>query len=135
MNQGEKLRAEIPNIEVEILGVADSTATILQVTDVKSGSINDLLTTNRNLRISGSKIKLAGESTENGVYFINQTTQERTRVDDTDIVVNNPSLVIVVIPELSVGNYAVEVVTQYSSGSNTLKEPRSALFDKTLTVQ
>jgi hypothetical protein len=57
-NQGEKLRAEIPNIEINILGVADASSAILQVTDVKSGTINDLLTPGRNLKISGNKIKL-----------------------------------------------------------------------------
>lgn len=54
-NQGEKLRAEIPNIEINILGVADASSAILQVTDVKSGNINDLLTPGRNLKISGTK--------------------------------------------------------------------------------
>jgi hypothetical protein len=36
---GEKLRAEIPNIEINILGVADASSAILQVTDVKSGTM------------------------------------------------------------------------------------------------
>ena len=71
-NQGEKLRAEIPTIEVDILGIADASAAILQVTDVKSGSVNDLLTPNRNLKIAGNKIKIAGENTANGVYFVEQ---------------------------------------------------------------
>ncbi|WP_368811605.1 hypothetical protein [Flavobacterium sp. B17] len=53
-NQGEKLRAEISNIEVEILGVAEASSVILQVTDVKSGSVNDLITPGRNLKIAGT---------------------------------------------------------------------------------
>jgi hypothetical protein len=61
-NQGEKLRAEIPNIEINILGVADASSAILQVTDVKSGNINDLLTPGRNLKISGTKIKVGGDN-------------------------------------------------------------------------
>ena len=133
-NQGERLRAEIPTIEVDILGIADASAAILQVTDVKSGSVNDLLTPGRNLKMSGNKIKIAGDDTANGVYFVETTTKTRTAVDNTDIVTNNPSELIIVIPELATGTYTVEIVTQYM-GSGFLKEPRTAEFDKVLTVQ
>ncbi|WP_449388251.1 DNA-binding domain-containing protein [Chryseobacterium lineare] len=132
-NQGEKLRAEIPNIEVEILGVAEASAAILQVTDVKSGSVNDLLTPGRNLKIVGSKIKVTGDNASVGVYFVDAITQERTKVEQSDIVTNNPSEVMVVIPELAAGTYTIEVLTQYS-GSQSLKEPRTATLDKQLTV-
>jgi Domain of unknown function (DUF4469) with IG-like fold/DNA-binding domain len=132
-NQGEKLRAEIPNIEVNILGIAEASAVILQVTDVKSGSVNDLLTPGRNLKIVGSKIKVTGDDASVGVYFVDATTQERTKVEQSDIVTNNPSEVMVVIPELAAGIYTIEVLTQYS-GSQSLKEPRTATLDKQLTV-
>lgn len=132
-NQGEKLRAEIPNIEISILGVADASSAVLQVTDVKSGTVNDLLTPNRNLKISGSKIKIAGENPGNGIFFVNTATNERIAVDRTDIVINNPSELIVIIPALAAGAYKLEVVTQFSIGI-ILKEPRTAVFDKTLTV-
>ncbi len=131
--QGSLLRKELSNVEVNILGVADSSLFIAQVIDVKTGSVNDILTPNRNLKISGSKIKIVGENEANGVYFVNQETQERTKVDTTDIVTNNPSELIVVIPDLTAGTYKVEVVTQFS-GTNVLKEPRSFVFDKVLTV-
>ncbi len=133
-NQGEKLRAEIPTIEVSILGVAESSSAILQVTDVKSGSVNDLLTPGRNLKITGSKIKIAGDSGDNGIFFTETSTNVRTAVDPSDYVVNNPGEVIIVIPPLSAGIYRLEVVTQYS-GSQNLKEPRVAAFPQDLTVE
>jgi hypothetical protein len=120
-------------VEVEILGVADTDATVEQVIDVKTGSVNDLLTPNRNLKIAGHKIKVAGDSAANGIYFVNRSTSERTRVDDSDVVVNNPSELIVVIPALEAGTYLLEITTQYSVGL-MLKEPRTAKFDKPLTV-
>ncbi|SEM58189.1 protein of unknown function [Chryseobacterium taichungense] len=132
-NQGEKLRAEIPNIEVNILGVAEASAVILQVTDVKSGSVNDLLTPGRNLKIVGSKIKVAGEDSSVGIYFVDTATQERTKVEQSDIVTNNPSEVMVVIPQLAAGTYNLEVVTQFTQGA-LLKEVRTATLDKVLTV-
>jgi len=132
-NQGEKLRAEIPNIEINILGVADASSAILQVTDVKSGNINDLLTPGRNLKISGTKIKVGGDNPENGIYFVSTDTNTRTKVEETDVVVNNPSELIVIIPTLPAGTYKLEIVTQ-QSGSTLLKEPRTAAFEKVLTV-
>lgn len=131
--QGDKLRAEIRNIEVNIMGLADTAAIILQVEDKKSGTINDLLTPNRNLSIVGQKIKIAGENPINGVFFVNLDTLVSTPVSVEDIVINNPSEVMVVIPDLDVGNYRLEIVTQHTS-SGTLKEPRTAVFDKELTV-
>ena len=133
-NQGEMLRKELSAVTVEILGVAESGAFIAQVTDVKSGTVNDLLTPDRNLKITGSKIKIAGETpNETGVSFINQATQDIIKVPESDIVTNNPSEVIIIIPELIAGEYKLQIVTQYSSGKN-LKEARTLLFDKILTV-
>ena len=131
--QGSLLRKELENVTIQILGVADASLAIMQVTDVKTGSVNDLLTPNRNLRISGYKLKIAGDNPANGVCFINQTTQARTKVDATDIVTNNPSELIIVIPALAAGTYKVEVTTQFS-GTNILKEPRTSVFDRILTV-
>ena len=132
-NQGEAMRAELPGVEVEILGVAESGLSIVQVADLKSGTVNDRLTPGRNLRIKGSKLKLAGDNAAVGVYFVNQTTNESTKVDLDDIVTNNPSELLIIVPPLAVGTYSLQVTTQYG-GSALLKEPRSAVFDKPLAV-
>lgn len=65
---------------------------------------------------------------------MNADTQERVAVEGSDMVSNNPSELIIVIPGLSPGAYTLEVVTQFS-GTQFLKEPRTAVFDKILTVQ
>lgn len=132
-NQGELLRAEIPTIEVEVMGVAEVGSFIDQVIDVKTGTVNELLTPNRNLKISGSKLKIAGENPSNGIYFINQVTNESVKVDTSDIVTNNPSELLIITPQLAAGNYRLEVRTQFAKGS-LLKEPRTAVLDKILTV-
>ena len=131
--QGSQLRKEIDSVEVNILGVADTSLSVAQVTDVKTGSVNDLLTANRNLRIIGSKLKIVGDNAANGIYFVNQTTQARVKVDASDIVYNNPSELVILIPALAAGTYQLEITTQFA-GTNLLKEPRTAVFDKILTV-
>jgi hypothetical protein len=132
--QGDLLRKELNSVAVNILGVADSGLRITQVTDVKTGSVNGIITPNRNLKISGAKLKIAGDAEINGVYFIRKDNGERIKVDITDIVINNPSELIIVIPELAAGDYQVEVVTQYA-GNIPLKESRSFIFSKLLTVE
>ncbi|MDR1346909.1 MAG: DUF4469 domain-containing protein [Prevotellaceae bacterium] len=132
-HQGSLLRKELELVSIDILGVADSSLYISQVTDVKTGNVNDIITPNRNLRISGHRLKIAGGDEANGVYFVNQNTQERTKVDVTDIVTNNPSELVIVTPALAAGTYRLEVTTQYGI-SVLLKEPRTAVFDKILTV-
>jgi hypothetical protein len=134
-NQGDLLRKELPNITVEITGIGDSSITITEVIDVKTGSVNDLITPNRNLRIKGYKLKLAGDNPAVGVFFVNQTTQERTKVESSEIVNNNPAELIIVTPVLAAGTYILEVTSQFAGGGVNLKEPRTSAFDKVLNVQ
>jgi len=135
-NQGDLLRKELSSVAVEITGVGDSSINISEVLDVKTGSVNDLLTPNRNLRIKGYKLKLAGDNPAVGVYFVNQATGERTKVEISEIVTNNPAELIIVTPELVAGTYTLEVTSQFSGSSNSLlKEPRTSVLDKVLTVQ
>jgi len=135
-NQGDLLRKELPTIAVDITGIGDSSISIAEVLDVKTGSVNDVLTPNRNLRIKGYKLKLAGDNPAVGVYFVNQVTSERVKVETTEIVTNNPAELIIVTPELVAGTYTLEVASQFSGSSNSLlKEPRTSVLDKVLTVQ
>ncbi|MFT3738261.1 MAG: DNA-binding domain-containing protein [Breznakibacter sp.] len=133
--QGALLRRELEDIKVEILGVAQSGLFVSQVTDIKTGTVNDAITPNRNLRISGRKIRLAGDRPEVGVYFVGQATQEWVKVDASDIIVNNPSELVIVVPQLAAGGYKLQITSQF--GGNTrrmLREPQTTVFDKILTV-
>jgi len=133
-NQGEAMRKELSNIEVQVMGVAESSLRIAQVTDIKSDTVNELLTPERNLKISGYKIKLAGDNASVDVYFRNVDTNTSTKVDVSDIVMNNPSELIVVVPALQPGTYQLEILTQFTVGA-LLKEPRSTTFEKLLVVK
>ncbi|MDR0643464.1 MAG: DUF4469 domain-containing protein [Treponema sp.] len=110
-----------------------SGAYITSVTDVKTGSVNYLLTPGRNLRINGSKLKLVGEDPSVGVYFI-AADGSSVKVDSTDIAENKPSEVIVVIPALGAGSYTLRLITQYSGSSTLVKKPHTAECGAALTV-
>jgi len=124
----------MPSKQVEISGPGDSNIMIDQVINVKTGSVNDLLTPGKSLRIYGFKIKVAGDHPDNGVYFINQTSNERTKVPNDEFITNNPSEVVVEIPELPAGTYKLQITSQFSSSAVLLNDPRSFILDRVLTV-
>jgi hypothetical protein len=134
-HQGAELRKELAAVTVSILGKAETSFFIAQVTDMRTGSVNDLLTPGRNAKITGSKLKIAGKEDVCGVYFVNVDSAGRTKVEAVDIVENQNAHLLVLIPVLAAGTYRLEVTTQYSgSGGKFLDKPRTAAFDRPLTV-
>jgi len=132
-NQGDLLRKEIPNVKVQVMGVGESGIIISHVVDVKTGSVNDLITPGGTLKIRGGKLKIAGDNPDVGVSFEDETGNV-VRVDERDIVVNNPSELILQIPALPAGKYQLAICTQFS-GATLLKEPRVQIYEKVFTVQ
>jgi hypothetical protein len=133
-NQGDILRKGLSDIAVDITGTGDAGTVITEVIDVKTGSVNDRLTPNRNLRIRGSKLKLVGDNPDVGVYFINEATSEQIKVEADEVVDNKPSELVIVIPQLAPGLYVLKAVTQYSGSAVDLKAPRTVTFDRELNV-
>lgn len=133
--QGELIRREIEDVEVKIMGVAETGLYIGQVEDMKSRTVNEVLTPGFNLRVTGTKLRVVGDKPGVGIFFRETVTNTATKVDEGDIVVNNPSELMIIIPALPAGTYQLEVTTQYSTGNKLLKEVRSAVFDRPLTVK
>ena len=133
--QGAELRRELAMVKVDILGKAESGFFIAEVIDVRTGSVNDLLTPGRNARILGSKLKVEGDDPACGVYFVSDTDGTRFKVDAADIVENVNAHLLVIVPTLAPGTYRLEVSTQFTTSSGKLlKTPRTTVFDRLLTV-
>jgi hypothetical protein len=121
-------------VRVDVLGKAESGFFIGEVIDLRTRSVNDLLTPGRNAKISGGKLKVEGDDPSCGVYFENEADGTKVKVDPADIVENLNAHLLIVLPALPPGAYRLEVTTQYTSGSSLLKAPRTAVFDRLLTV-
>ena len=132
-NQGDLLRKELPKVNVQITGMGDSATVISHVVDKKTGEVNDLITPGGMLKIRGGKLKIAGDNPENGVYFQDEEGNQ-FKVEHRDIVTNNPSELMVEIPQLIPGKYRLIITTQHTSGGTLLKTPRTCVYDKILTV-
>lgn len=64
-----------------------------------------------------------------GVTFRNIDTEEVTKLNAGDIVLNEPSRLLIMVPaSLAAGEYEITVTTQFSGGNTVLKQPRSATF-------
>ena len=133
LHAGTALRDAAGAVKTKKLPGVVSGTIISSVTDVKTGSQNNLLTPGRNIKITGSKLKVAGDDPAVGLFFDNEAGGPPLPVDSSDLVVNHPAEIIAVIPQLAPGTYRLRIVTQYSSG-NYLKHPHTAIFDKALTV-
>ena len=106
------------------------------VHDVKSNTTNEKITRGGTVKITGHNLKIAGLSSSIGIVFISREDPEAVyRVPIVDIIVNNPSELMVVAPQMTVGEPVVlKITTQYASGGKNLKDPRSFTFEKELTV-
>lgn len=131
--ENEKLREALSEVELQILGLSKSGLYITQVTDSKTGAVNGQITPGHTIIIAGNMLKITGNRSDTGIYFVNSGTGERTKVDFADIVKNHPSELIVMIPMLGTGGYWLEVTTSFTT-SGMLKQPRTTMLDCELKI-
>jgi hypothetical protein len=127
------LREILGRVTVELEGVADNGAYIGEVLDVTSGKVDETLTSGGVITVRGSRIKIAGDEPSCGLYLVNVADGTAQKIAG-NFVENHPVRLTIQMPTLASGTYRVRVVTQYTSGSNFLKEPRQIDYDVELTV-
>ena len=137
MAASAELRKAIAASKVVIMGATTTGPVINRVEDIYTTTDNGVITPGRNLRIYGQRLRIAGDDTAVGVWFVAVgEASERIRLDDRDLVDNDPSKLTLVVPSLAPGGYFVEIVSQTSGNKTTLlKEPRSYRFEILLTVE
>ncbi|MDR1337318.1 MAG: DUF4469 domain-containing protein [Tannerella sp.] len=112
------------------------------VEDVLSGTTNQFITSGGNVKIFGHNLKIvAREPTEPAVCrveFIDVENPENVYpVLPISLVVNNPSELLIVAPQMVADeSVKLKITTQFSKNfRKPLKDPRSVVFEKTLTVK
>lgn len=131
--QGAELRATLETISVDVLGVAPSGPVISKVEDSLSGQFDSVITPNNVIKILGSKVKIEGDDAQVGLFFINVADSTKTKVEQ--IITNERSELVIMVPALSQGEYELQIITQTSGGGTLLKEARSTTFEHLLTVE
>jgi len=128
-----ELRNALQEVDVDILGVATVEPVIGKVIDSLTGEEDSLVTPNNVIIIKGDRIKIEGDDTNNGVYLINQADKSRSQCPQ--VIKNEPRELMVMVPALIAGDYALEIVTQYTKGNATLKTARTTQFDHILIIE
>ena len=135
INQGLDLRNAVAETVVEILGEQADPLEILSITDNTTGKTDGTLTPGRNAELKGSYMRIAGDNPDCGISFKNTSTQIVTKLAVSDIVLNEPSRLLILVPAtLNKGEYELILTTQFTSGNITLKSPRTVTFGTPVVI-
>ena len=131
LTAGTQLNAAVKKIKTEKIVVPESLPYILEVKDILSDSVNDILTPGGVIQLRGCKLKLAPTIPEDGIYL---TEENGAVVKLATLVENKPARLMAMIPaDLPQGIYTLEVKASATAGK-PLKAPKKGVFNKPLTV-
>jgi hypothetical protein len=132
VNPGKLLREAATKIKVTKVHIDDPAPYILEVKDILSGKVNEVLTNGGVVQLSGGRLKFYNDKPENGVFLIDENKKEiRCEV----IVENKPARIIAVIPAgIPKTVYKLEVRTSYSASLKESKTLKTGQFHKHLTL-
>jgi hypothetical protein len=135
ISQGKELREAIAETKVEILGEHPDPTSIFTLTDLSTGMTDASVTRKFNAEVKGTYIKVVGDDPTCGIYFSNEDWQIDYKLPNEYIVINDPSRVLILIPEtLEPNTYEMRIVTQYAASNRPLKKPRSIVYQLPVTV-
>ena len=127
LTQGKKLREEIKDTTVQILGDRQATMYINGTLDAATRATNLSATAGRNFTVLGKNIKVAGTDASVGITLTASEGGSVTKLDADMLEVNDPSRLIILLPSgLKDGEYTLTVTTQFVAGKTLLKSPRQA---------
>jgi hypothetical protein len=112
------------NIEVIIEGIADTQGYIAEFLDVEAEAKNAIFVPGDQFILTGYKVKIAGDDPACGMYLVPVDDPSKA-VKVTRIAENTAGKIVGVVPP-STGYIfnRIEIRTQFTGGSNTLKTPR-----------
>jgi hypothetical protein len=137
----KNMHEELKQVGVRVLGVADSGARIMLVTDVATQKTDGTITPGDDILIAGDKIKVVGKPQPDGslepginVFFVGPdglTVTPATRISE-----NLPSRIVARVPPdfyVPGETYRLRIVTRFAGG-NLLKTPRVIEYELPLVV-
>ena len=129
---GALLKKATAAVKVQKQQAPDPAPFILEVHDVLSNTVNDLITPAGVIQIRGGRLKMATENPANGIFLIDEQARE-TRL--TDIVENKPARLIAMLPAtLPQGVYTLEVRSSLNSANKENKTVKTGRFIRELTA-
>lgn len=128
ISTGKVLAAEIKTATIEKISSSLPQPVITQFTDYGSGT-GDMLSLGGAAEINGQELKFNTTNTNEGIFFI-ATDGTETRVDTT-LIRHTEGLLIFTVPQLTAGDYTLEVRKAYGTTNISI---RKSSYGELLTV-
>ena len=130
----KELREILDSTTVKVVG-EKPVATYLAGGESAQGS-GFIVKAGRSLTLRGKNIKVSGTDPSVGITLTSKTDDTIVKIEEDMMVQNDPSKVVFIVPSTTAdGEYELKLVTQYSTGSKMLKEPRTIIRDLTVGEQ
>lgn len=122
--QSKELREVLDNLSIRVIGEKQETRYISSCRSLSAERKEGQFVAGDSVEILGKNIKVVGSYPSVGIELIHEDGNN-IRIAESQIVVNRPSKLIVLLPDnLQEGTYALMITTQYSRGSTLLKNPK-----------
>lgn len=131
MNNGLQIKRAIEQIKLTKIDAVLTDPVLYHFNDLASKTTNDQLTKNSLFELTGSRLKVAGEDLDVGLYFVAEDGSE-TKV--SLLAENSNKKLIGQVPEIAVGTYHVLLKTQSTRSAYTTKEIKESISNFKLTV-
>jgi len=103
------------------------------VKDVATGSVNEYLTADSIVQITGARLKFLPEDSSNGIFLIHIDSGEETRLEV--VAENKPARLMAMLSPISQGGeYYLEVRTTYSGNVKPSKVLKIGRFRRVLSI-
>ena len=136
ITQGADLRAAAADTTVEIMGEHPDPIAIFGITDLSTGKTDGVLTRGFNAELKGTYIRIVGDDPACGLYLRNAETGVDERLEQRFIAVNDPSRVMFIVPPtIAAGTYELRILTQFTGGNKTLKQPRGVSLNYNVEIE
>jgi hypothetical protein len=129
---GVRMREAVRKVKTEKVIIAEPLPHILEVKDVSSDAVNDVITPGGVIQLRGGKLKFLTNQSDNGIFLVGENGEE---IKLTVIVENKPARLITVMPtDVPQGEYFIEVRTSFASSGKPTKNVKRGRYNKILTV-
>ncbi|MCM1321348.1 MAG: DUF4469 domain-containing protein [Bacteroides sp.] len=128
------------SVAADITGSNDPV--INEVFDLRTRSSGTELSAGQSVRVRGSRLKVAGDGEETGVFLVPCLEGEPSESDsakwihiaESDLIDNTSSVLMFNVPADTAGTFKLVVKTAYGSGNRVNKTVRTGTFDKILSI-
>lgn len=134
----------VSKADISMAKIEDTNPTISNIEDLFTHKTDCTITAGKPMRLTGRRLKIAGDATEVGLFFapqdgdsnIDETEANWIKADGTSFFKNTQTYLELILPETleSGKQYALIIKTAAGRGKVVNKTVRKLMYDKALTV-